>query len=50
MKGWKIESISVDGKGAMLPTYSMGSQPLSVMIPDQTTVDAAKENIILEGK
>ena len=52
MKGWKIESISVDGKGAMLPTYSMGSQPLSVMIPDQTTVDAAKGkiNIILEGK
>lgn len=52
MKGLKIESISVDGKGAMLPTYSMGSQPLSVMIPDQTTVDTAKEkiNIILEGK
>lgn len=45
MKGWQIESISVDGTGAMLPTYSMGSQPLSVMIPNQETIDAAKTKI-----
>lgn len=45
MKGWQIESISVDGTGAMLPTYSMGSQPLSVMIPNQETIDAAKAKI-----
>lgn len=45
MKGRQIESISVDGTGAMLPTYSMGSQPLSVMIPNQETIDAAKTKI-----
>lgn len=45
MKGWQIENISVDGTGAMLPTYSMGSQPLSVMIPNQETIDAAKAKI-----
>ncbi len=45
MQGWNIESISVDGTGAMLPTYSMGSQPLYVMIPDQSTVDTAKAKI-----
>ncbi len=42
---WTIEKISVDGTGAMLPTYSMGAQNLYVMIPDQSTVDAAKAKI-----
>lgn len=42
---WKTESISVDGTGSMQPTYSMGAQPLYVMIPDQKTVDAAKAKI-----
>lgn len=42
---WTIEKISVDGTGAMLPTYSMGAQKLYVMIPDQSTVDAAKAKI-----
>lgn len=45
LKSWQVESISVDGKGSTQPTYSMGSQPLYVMIPDQKTVDAAKEKI-----
>lgn len=45
LKSWKVESISLDGTGAMLPTYSMGSQKLYVMIPDQATIDAAKAKI-----
>lgn len=45
LRSWEIESISVDGTGSMSPTYSMGSQPLYVMIPDQTTVDTAKAKI-----
>lgn len=45
MKGWQIENISVDGTGAILPTYSMGSQPLYVMIPNQETIDVAKDKI-----
>jgi LCP family protein required for cell wall assembly len=42
--GWSTESISVDGTGATNTTYSM-NQPLYVMIPDQTTVNAAKAKI-----
>ena len=46
MKKWDVESISVDGTGAMLPTYSMGSNlPLYVMIPDENTISIAKEKI-----
>lgn len=45
LHSWEIEKISVDGTGAMLPTYSMGAQKLYVMIPDQSTVDAAKTKI-----
>lgn len=45
LHSWTIEKISVDGTGAMLPTYSMGAQKLYVMIPDQSTVDAAKAKI-----
>ena len=41
MKSWEIEQYSVNGSGGMQPTYSMGSQPLYVMIPDQSTVDEA---------
>lgn len=43
---WKVESIAVNGTGAMLPTYSMGSNlPLYVMIPDEATVVNAKNKI-----
>jgi LCP family protein required for cell wall assembly len=38
---WTTESISVDGSGAKAPTYSMGSQLLYVMEPNQATVDNA---------
>jgi LCP family protein required for cell wall assembly len=44
-RAWQVESISVDGTGAMEPTYSMGSMRLYVMIPDQATIDAAKARI-----
>lgn len=48
---WQVESIAVDGTGSMQPTYSMGSRPLYVMLPDQSTVDNAREKIsnYLEG-
>ena len=42
---WEVESISLDGTGSSEPTYSMGSQKLYVMIPDETTVNNAKEKI-----
>ena len=43
---WKIESIAVNGTGAMLPTYSMGSNlPLYVMIPDEATVVNTKNKV-----
>ena len=35
MATWKVTSISLDGTGDMLPTYSFGSQPLYVMHPDE---------------
>ena len=42
MKGWDIESISVDGTGASRRTYSYPSQNLYVMIPNEETVESAK--------
>lgn len=51
--GWEVQSISVDGTGAMLPTYSMGANlPLYVMVPDESTVAQAREKIaeVLDGE
>jgi LCP family protein required for cell wall assembly len=50
-KSWQVESVSVDGQGASQPTYSMGAQKLYVMIPDQATVDSARQkiNAVLEA-
>lgn len=45
MKGWKVESMSVDGAGATRQTYSMGAMPLYVMIPDNASVEIAKREI-----
>lgn len=42
---WNIESISLDGRGSMAPTYSMGSRNLYVMIPDEETINQAKIKI-----
>ena len=44
---WTVESISVDGAGAMLPTYSYGNTPLYVMVPDQNSLESAKQQILL---
>lgn len=42
---WDISSISLDGTGSMMSTYSMGSRKLYVMIPNINTIDNAKEKI-----
>lgn len=43
---WKVESISVDGVGELLPTYSMGANlPLYVMIPYENSLTEAKSKI-----
>ena len=45
LKNYYIESIQVDGSGAMLKTYSYPYQDLWVMIPYQDTINAATEKI-----
>lgn len=45
MRKWQVESISVDGTGAIAPTYSMGSLPLYVMNPDIVSLNNAKQKI-----
>ncbi|UTX51106.1 LCP family protein [Candidatus Saccharibacteria bacterium TM7i] len=41
-KRWTTRSMSVDGTGSMGPTYSMGAQPLYIMIPDETSLNSAR--------
>ncbi len=45
IRPWKVESISVDGTGAMLPTHSYGATPLYVMVPSEESMRAAKAKI-----
>ena len=45
IRPWKVESISVDGTGAMLPTYSYGTTPLYVMVPSVESMRSAKAKI-----
>ena len=45
MDSWEIEFQSVDGFGASRSTYSMGSRELYVMIPDEETLELAKDKI-----
>ena len=45
LSSWNIETYNLNGEGAMLPTYSMGSMNLWVMIPDETTIETAKTKI-----
>lgn len=45
IRPWKVESISVDGTGAMLPTHSYGSTPLYVMVPSEESMRNAKMKI-----
>ena len=42
---WSIESISLDGTGSMQPTYSIPSQNLYVMIPNDATIATAQTKI-----
>ncbi|MDR2930484.1 MAG: LCP family protein [Propionibacteriaceae bacterium] len=44
-RAWQVTSISVDGTSALDYTYSYPGQRLYVMVPDQATVDAAKDQI-----
>jgi anionic cell wall polymer biosynthesis LytR-Cps2A-Psr (LCP) family protein len=52
MRGWDVQSVAADGEGAMLETYSMPGQKLWVMIPDESTITAAKARIqeVMDGK
>lgn len=45
---WKIENFSVDGSDAHSTTYSM-NQNLYVMIPDETTIEQAKDKLSAIG-
>lgn len=45
MAQWEITSMSVDGTGASRTTYTVPSKKAYVMIPDENTVQAAKESI-----
>ena len=43
MATWKVTSVSADGTGDMLPTYSFGSQPFYVMHPKEEALQEVKE-------
>ena len=45
MSPWKIETNNVVGEGAMKTTYTYKSTPLYVAIPDESSVQAAKDKI-----
>lgn len=45
MASWEISMASVDGSDASRETYSGGSTPLYVMIPDFSTVETAKQKL-----
>jgi LCP family protein required for cell wall assembly len=42
---WQVETINADGSDAMEYTYSYGNQQLYVMVPDMTTVQAARDRV-----
>ena len=45
MKPWNVTSISLDGEGSSELTYSYPHQELYVMIPDEETIENAKNKI-----
>ena len=51
MAKWTVETYNLDGPTGMTYTYSYPNQLLSVMYPDETTVETAKQKIkqILSG-
>lgn len=52
MAEWSVTAISVDGTGASKTTYTVPEKKAYVMIPDETTVQNAKEQIaaVLNGQ
>ncbi len=52
MPSWKIKTISLTGTGSTNTTYSMGSQPLYVMIPNESSIQEARNEIkkVMENK
>ena len=45
VSGWTIERCSLGGSGMMTPVYSIPNYNVYVMVPDQSTIDAAKAQI-----
>jgi len=45
MEPWTVENQNLDGKTGSAATYSYPAQKLSVMFPDQASIDAAKKKI-----
>ena len=45
MASWSVEGIAVDGWGATRPCYAAGGTELWVMIPDEKTIQSAKDKI-----
>ncbi len=45
MAKWTVTSTSVDGTGSSQPTYSMGAQRLYVMIPDEASLNSARQQL-----
>lgn len=52
MRGWEFETANLSGSGAMAKTYTFPKQDLYVMIPNQKTIDDAKEkiNAVIKGE
>ena len=45
MRGWEFETQNLDGSNSMAKTYSFPKQDLYVMVPNQKTVEKAKQKI-----
>lgn len=45
MPSWKIKTTSLAGTASEGPTYSLGSQPVSIMMPDEKSIEEARNEI-----
>ena len=45
MPSWKIKTISLTGTASEGPTYSLGSQLVSIMLPDEKSIEDARSAI-----
>ena len=52
LSGYSLVNTQLDGDGDMGPTYSYPNQDLWIMIPNQSTIDNAKNliNQVLDNK